>query len=89
MFGREIIYDSDLTVAAERFGGFQALDAVLNPIMDALMREPTGFAIVEAAWGTVRYIRTKPLGSIPELIWYFCLEQNGNVVITHVEEYNR
>jgi len=89
MFGREIIYDPDLSVAVERFGGFQALDAILNPIMDALMREPAGFPIVEAAWGTVRYIRTKPAGLIPELIWYFCLEQNGNVVIHHVEEYDR
>jgi hypothetical protein len=51
------------------------------------MREPRGFEIVHTDWGSVRIIHTKAMGDVPELVWYFSIDNEENVVILHVEEY--
>ena len=88
MSSRNIRFDPECDKAADKLGGYEAIDDSLNAYLDALDREPAGFAKTETDRGSVRYIRTKPIGSIPELIWYFVLETNGDVTITYVEKYH-
>lgn len=56
-------------------------------LMEALSRKPHEFQIVDTIWGSVRYAITKKTKGIPELVWYFVIEGNGDVEITHVEEF--
>jgi hypothetical protein len=87
MSGRNIRYDPECDKAAELLGGYQAIDGALDVYWDALIREPKGFPIVECAWGSVRYIHTRAMGDVPELMWYFVIESNGDVIVTYVERY--
>jgi hypothetical protein len=88
MAGRAIRFDQECDKAAEALGGYEAIDDSLNAYLDALDREPAGFPKIETEWGSVRYIRTKPIGDIPELLWYFILDASGDVTLTHVEKYD-
>jgi hypothetical protein len=88
MTTRAVRYDTECDKAAESLGGYEAIDDTLYVYLEALHREPKGFPIAECAWGSVRYIRTRSMGSIPELIWYFVIEASGDVLITNVEKYD-
>jgi hypothetical protein len=85
---RKIRWDEDCDRAAEMLGGYEVIDESLDAYFDALCRDPSGFPRVECAWGSVRYIRTKQMGDIPELTWYFILEGDGDVTMTYVERYD-
>lgn len=87
MAGRAIIFDKSCDEAAELLGGYEAIDESLFIYLEALHRKPEEFPKVEAFWGSVRFIRTKPFEGTDELIWYFVIEANGDVVLTHVEKY--
>jgi hypothetical protein len=87
MTGRNIRYDEECDSAAEALGGYKAIDESLYAYLDALERNPAEFPKIDTDWGSVRYIRTKPFGGTPGLLWYFVLEANGDVTITYVEKY--
>jgi len=56
--------------------------------LDALARDPTGFPMVEAShFSRARFIVTKPFGAVPALVWLFVIEQDGDIVIEYVEEF--
>jgi hypothetical protein len=84
---RKIRWDAECDKAAEALGGYEVIDESLDTYFDALCHDPTGFPKVECAWGSIRYIRTKPVGDAPALTWYFVIEPNGDVTIAHVETY--
>ncbi len=87
MSSRNIRFDPECDRAAEALGGYEAIDDSLNAHLDALDRAPEGFPIVEAFFGSVRYVRTIPIKDIPELLWFFIIEENGDVTLTHVEKF--
>ena len=88
MSNRRILFDPDCDKAAETLGGYERLDASLSAYYSALIIEPKGFPRIESEWGSVRYIRTKPVATCPALVWWFIIEGNGDVVIVYVEEYD-
>ena len=85
MASRNVRFDPNCDEAARALGGYEAIDDSLLSYLDALHREPAGFARVDTDWGSVRYIRTKAIADTPKLLWYFILEPNGDVLITYVE----
>ncbi len=87
MASRSVRFDPACNAAAEALGGYEAIDESLYIHLEALHREPEGFDKIETPWGAVRYIRTRPTGTTPELVWHFVIEANGDVLLVHVEEH--
>jgi len=87
MNGRSIRWDRACDLAAESLGGYEAIDESIFVYLEALHGDPFACPKVDTDWGSIRYIRTKPYGETPSLIWYFLLEVNGDVTIIHVEKY--
>lgn len=86
MPGRRIMFSKQCDEAAERIGGYQAIDEALTVgIYNSLARNPYGFPSVESDWFSARYIVTKPFGNTPALVWIFTIEPTGDVVLEHVE----
>ena len=81
---RKIVFTPECDRAAELLGGYAAIDCTLDPIYDALWRNPYGFAAIESDWYSFRIIHTKPIGDVPALVWTFTIE-NEEVTIRHVE----
>jgi len=85
---RRILFSAECEVAAGRIGGFHRIDESLTAgIYDALNRNPYGFPMLESDWFSARVIATKPFRSTPALVWLFVIDENKDVVITHVEEF--
>jgi hypothetical protein len=74
-------------LAAEALGGYEEIDKAIFIYLEALERNPYAFPKVDTDWGSTRYVRTKPYGSTPELLWYFLIEANGDVAIVYVEKF--
>jgi hypothetical protein len=88
MPSRQIIFDSDCDVAAKALGGYERIDRSLDGSWQSLLLEPREFPIVETLGGSVRYIRTKKISNgVPELLWYFIIDEKEDVILVHVEEY--
>jgi len=83
---REIIESESFKEAVAGLGGHRAIDAALEPIIEALYRNPYGFPFFENDWASFRYVRTKALDFIPALVVIFIIDSNGNVVLQYVEE---
>lgn len=85
-FGRKIVFSAECDAAAEALGGYIRIDCTLDGAMDALMRNPYGFPLLQSDWYSVRYIVTKSMAGVPALVWFFTIE-GRDVTIQHVEEY--
>ncbi|MSO99577.1 MAG: hypothetical protein EXR07_00790 [Acetobacteraceae bacterium] len=85
--GHEIVFSPNCDVAAQKLGGYGAIDDALIPIFDSLHHDPRGFHKVGLDWSANRFILTKAFGKIPALVWLFYIEVSGKVVIDHVEEF--
>lgn len=83
---RELIEAESFKEAVLKLGGHRAIDEVLEPIIEALYRNPQGFPFFENQWVSFRYARTKALEFVPPLVVIFTIEPNGDVVLRHVEE---
>lgn len=88
-YNREIFFSPNCDEAADKIGGYQRLDDSLIPVLDALEKNPYGFPKNESDWYSYRAIITKPFQKCPSLLWIFYIETSGNVVLDHVEEYER
>ena len=88
---RRVIYEASFGESAKYFGGYEAIDVVVDPIVDGLYRNPFGFELVEQAWqgGVIicRYAITNPVRNIPALCVQFRIDGNGDVFLCHVEEF--
>jgi hypothetical protein len=83
---REIIASPAFDNAVEKLGGYRAIDLAMEPIIEALYRDPFGFSKFENDWTSFRYAKTKRIGIIPALVFIFSIQENGNVLLEHVEE---
>jgi hypothetical protein len=83
---RQIIEAESFAEAVARLGGHRAIDEALEPIIEALYHNPYGFPYFENDWARFRYARTKALPFIPALVFIFTIDQNGDVILQHVEE---
>lgn len=85
---REIIEAESFKEAVNRLGGHRAIDEALEPIIEALYKNPYGFLSFENDWASFRYARTKllPQYSIPPLVVIFTIDHDRNVILQHVEE---
>lgn len=83
---RKIVFSPECDRAAKMLGGYEVIDCSLDPIYDALWRNPYGFPLIQSDWYNFRIIVTKPIRSIPALVWTFTVE-NEEVTIRYVEAY--
>ena len=83
---REIIESDNFRQAVRVLGGHRAIDEALEPIIEALFRNPYGFPYFENDWVRFRYVRTRPIRFVPALVVMFAIESNGDVILDHVEE---
>ncbi|ODA68111.1 hypothetical protein A7A08_01281 [Methyloligella halotolerans] len=83
---REIKESESFGAAVTALGGYRAIDKAMEAIVEGLYRNPFGFDSHQNDWCSFRYARTKRIDSIPPLIVIFTIEENGDVVLQHVEE---
>jgi hypothetical protein len=83
---REIIESDEFRAAVRKLGGHRAIDDALEPIIEALYLNPYGFEFFQNDWVTFRFAHTKPLEFVPALVVIFTIDDNGNVILEHVEE---
>ena len=84
---RRVFYSENCELAALTLGGFKRIDASLDAAWDSLIKNPYGFPRVESDWYFARFIVTKPYLGVPALLWTFVIEQDGDVIIEDVEEF--
>jgi hypothetical protein len=58
---REIIDSDNFREAVRVLGGHRAIDEALEPIIEALFRNPYEFPYFENDWVRFRYARTRPI----------------------------
>ena len=85
--GRQIIYSIGFDRGVETFGGYRIIDRALDTIIDALYRNPYGFAKFESDFVSFRYAITKEAPDLPSLVVVFSISKNGDVTLEHIEEY--
>lgn len=84
---REIIWSESFNDCVAALGGAEAIDRALDPLMDALYRNPYGFEKFENDWTSFRCARTKAIGyDVTALVLVFSIDQNKNVVLQWIEE---
>jgi hypothetical protein len=84
---REIIEAESFKEAVKKLGGHRAIDEALEPLIEALYRNPQGFPSFKNQWVSFRYARTKTLEFVPPLVVIFTIDLNsGDVILQHVEE---
>jgi hypothetical protein len=85
---REIVWSDEFAECVERLGGARAVDAALEPLIEALMRNPYGFDKIENDWVSCRYAKTKAIQDVlPPLLIMFTIGDDKNVTLQWVEEY--
>jgi hypothetical protein len=82
-----VFFSDECHEAAKKLGGYEAIDDSLNVFFEDLHRNPRGFPYVESEWTSFRYVPTNAVGRAPKLIWYFIIDHNEDVILTHVEAY--
>jgi hypothetical protein len=83
---REIIEADGFEAAVMALGGYRAIDRALDLIREGLYLNPYGFPKFESDWTSFRYARTKGIDFIPPLVFIFSINDNGDVILEHVEE---
>ncbi|MEG6508051.1 hypothetical protein V6C03_03620 [Methyloligella sp. 2.7D] len=83
---REIKEADSFEDAVLALGGYRAIDKAMEPIIEALYRNPYGFEYHENDWCSFRYARTRRIEGVPPLIVIFTIQENGDVLLQHVEE---
>jgi hypothetical protein len=84
---RRVLFEDCFGEAAEQFGGYKAIDFILDPVIDALYNNPFACNLIENNWVRVRYVTTNPVGTIPALCIYFRIDDNGDVFLYDVDRY--
>lgn len=83
---RSIIEGANFPECVQRLGGYRAVDLALETIIEALLRNPYGFPLIENDWVKIRYARTRMIeGYIPPLIVAFVINEDNNVVLEWAE----
>jgi hypothetical protein len=82
---QRVFFSDECGEAAEKLGGYEAIDDSLNVFYEDLHRNPRGFPYVEDEWTSFRYITTNAVGSSPKLTWIFTIDHNDDVELVHVE----
>lgn len=83
---RQIIEEHSFSDAAMKIGSY-IVDRAMDPIIEALVRNPYGFHSVENDFLRFRYAITKPIGNtIPAMLVVFTIDGDGTVRLRHVEK---
>lgn len=83
---RSIIEGEYFAECVERLGGYRAVDLALETVIEALLRNPFGFPLIENDWCKIRYARTKMIeGYIPPLVVAFIVNENNDVILEWAE----
>ncbi len=84
---RQIIEGEEFSKFVEQFGGYRTIDEVLDPIIDALIRNPYAFPLIENDFVSCRYIVTRSIeGRIPPLVIAFRIDESKDVVLEWIDE---
>ena len=86
---RSIIYSPSCDIAADDLGGYVRIDASLEGAIQGLLVNPYSFPLIESDHYKARYVPTIPLGDLPSLVWLFYIDNENNVIMFHVEEFQR
>ena len=84
--GRRIVFSPECDNAASALGGYEKVDPSLDTVWDVLRNDPYKLPRLECDWFMVRYIFTKRTRDAPALIWLIKIEENGDIIIEHVEK---
>lgn len=83
---REIRFSRQCDESIVRLGGHEFLEEAVNAIYDPLSRDPYQCSIIQTDWTfAARYIITEQINTIPRLVWYFTIRQDGSVDVEEVE----
>ena len=83
---RLIIEGEDFPKSVEALGGYRAIDLALETILEALMRNPYGFPLIENDWCKIRYARTAMIERyISPIIVAFTINDDHDVVLQWAE----
>ena len=83
---RSIYFAASCDIAADALGGYERIDVALETVYQALAVNPYGFPLIENDFTRARYVVTRPIRTVPALVWLFTIDENGNVTLDHVEE---
>lgn len=84
---RSIIWSEDFSKQVEHAGGARIVDEALEPIIEALMRNPYGFNKFENDYTSFRYAKTNAIpGKLGALTVIFIIDDDNNVVLKWYEE---
>jgi hypothetical protein len=84
---RSIIEGEHFAESVANIGGYRAIDRALETVIEALSRNPYAFPLIENAWCSIRYVRTKMIERyMPPLIVAFTINTENNVVLEWVEQ---
>lgn len=85
---RQITTNAACESTVARLSGWQIVDEAWLAVSDALMRNPYGCQTIETDWfALVRFIISEPVGRCPALVWTFVIDEERNVEVVDVEEY--
>jgi hypothetical protein len=83
---REVIYQTAFTEEVEALGGYRHLDRAIDPVVEALYRNPYAFHRFENDFVSFRYAITKPIEELPSYVIVFAITEKGDVTLEHIEE---
>lgn len=84
---RNIIWGQEFSEQVERAGGARIIDEALEPIIEALMRNPYGFNKFENDFTSFRYAKTDAIpGKLGALTVIFVIDGNNNVELKWYDE---
>jgi hypothetical protein len=83
---RNIIEGVGFPECVAKLGGYRAVDRALETVIEALVRNPYGFPLIENDWVKIRYAKTTMIeGYIPPLIVAFTINEHNDVVLEWAE----
>ena len=81
---RGIIFSKEFDIAVESVGGYRLVDEALDTVIDGLLLNPYGYSKYENDYVSFRYVKTKPFGHVPPLVFFFIILTNKDVELTDV-----
>lgn len=81
---RRVIYTPAFDGDTIRLGGIARVQQVIDPLVDAVQRNPEAFSLLDVQTG-IRYAVTRKIETMPALIITFTIDDDGDIIMLSVE----